>query len=59
MRKTVSWTSEVLHNLGGKKVVTGSDGFRLDCDLNAARIIFIKSLVENFSTNLGNTPSVI
>jgi putative transposase len=56
--KTVSWTGEILNNLGGKKVVTGSDGFRLDRDLNGARGILIKSVVEKFSTTLGDTPSV-
>jgi putative transposase len=56
--KTVSWTGEILHNLGGKKVVTGNDGFRLDRDLNGARGIFIKSVVEKFSTTLGDTPSI-
>lgn len=55
--KTVSWTGEILNNLGGKKVVTGNDGFRLDRDLNGARGILIKSVVENFSTTLGDTPS--
>ncbi|MDJ0555468.1 MAG: zinc ribbon domain-containing protein [Microcoleaceae cyanobacterium MO_207.B10] len=64
--KTVSWTGEILNNLGGKKVVTGNDGFRLVRevermfyrDLNGARGILIKSVVENFSTTLGDTPSV-
>ncbi|MGD1699253.1 RNA-guided endonuclease InsQ/TnpB family protein [Dapis sp. BLCC M229] len=56
--KTVSWTGEILNNLGGKKVVTGNDGFRLDRDLNGARGILIKSVVEKFSTTLGDTPSV-
>ncbi len=57
--KTVSWTGEILNNLGGKKVVVGSDGFRLDRDLNGARGIFIKSVVEHPSITLGDTPSVI
>ena len=56
--KTVSWSGEILNNLGGKKVVTGNDGFRLDRDLNGARGILIKSVVEKFSTTLGDTPSV-
>ena len=56
--KTVSWNGEILNNLGGKKVVTGNDGFRLDRDLNGARGIFIKSVVEQFYTTLGDTPSV-
>ncbi|MGD1805986.1 RNA-guided endonuclease InsQ/TnpB family protein [Dapis sp. BLCC M126] len=57
--KTVSWTGEILNNLGGKKVVAGSDGFRLNRDLNGARGIFIKSVVEHPSLTLGDTPSVI
>ena len=56
--KTVSWTGEILNNLGGQKVVTGNDGFRLECDLNGARGILIKSVVEKFPTTLGETPSV-
>ncbi|GGA21973.1 hypothetical protein CYANOKiyG1_37040 [Okeania sp. KiyG1] len=55
--KTVSWTGEILNNLGGRKVVTGNDGFRLDRDLKVPRGILIKSVVENFSTTLGDTPS--
>ncbi|GGA41850.1 hypothetical protein CYANOKiyG1_60380 [Okeania sp. KiyG1] len=55
--KTVSWTGEMLNNLGGKKVVTGNDGFRLDRDLKVPRGILIKSVVEKFSTALGDTPS--
>ena len=39
-------TPEGILNLGGKKVVTGNDGFRLDRDLNGARGIWIKSVVE-------------
>ncbi|WP_168186345.1 hypothetical protein [Hydrocoleum sp. CS-953] len=39
--------------------MTGSDGFLLDRDLNGARGILIKSVVENFSTTLGDTHSVI
>ncbi|WP_324235461.1 hypothetical protein [Okeania sp.] len=31
--KTVGWTGDILNNLGGKKVVVGSNGFRLDRDL--------------------------
>ena len=56
--KTVSWTGEILNNLGGQKVVPGNDGFPLSRDLNGARGILIKSVVEKFSTTLGHTPSV-
>ena len=56
--KTVSWTGEIINNLGDKKVVVGNDGFRLDRDLNGARGIFIKSVVEHPSITLGDTPSI-
>ena len=42
--KTVSWTGEVIEKLGGTKVITASDGTRMDRDLNGARGIFVKSI---------------
>ena len=42
--KTVSWTGEVIDKLGGAKVITASDGARMDRDLNGARGIFVKSI---------------
>jgi len=42
--KTVSWTGEIIPNLGGKKVIVGSDGFRMDRDINGARGIFLRAL---------------
>ena len=42
--KTVSWTGEVIENLGGAKVITASDGARMNRDLNGAREIFVKSI---------------
>lgn len=42
--KTVSWTGEV-KNVGGSRVIK-SGGISLDRDLNGARNIFIKSLVD-------------
>ena len=42
--KTVSWTGEVIEQLGGTKVITASDGARMDRDLNGARGIFVKSI---------------
>ena len=42
--KTVSWTGEVVSNLGGAKVIKSSDGHRMDRDLNGARGIFIKNV---------------
>ena len=35
--KTCSWTGEVKNNLGGAKVMVGSDGQRMDRDINGAR----------------------
>ena len=42
--KTVSWTGEVVANLGGSKVIKSSEGHRMDRDLNGARGIFIKNV---------------
>ena len=42
--KTVSWTGEVVEKLGGAKVITASDGTKMDRDLNGARGIFVKSI---------------
>ena len=42
--KTVSWTGEIVANLGGSKVIKSSEGHRMDRDLNGARGIFIKSV---------------
>ncbi len=42
--KTVSWTGEVIEQLGGAKVITASDSTRMDRDLNGTRGIFVKSI---------------
>ena len=42
--KTVSWTGEVLKNLGGSSVVVGQDGDRMDRDYNGARGIYLRAL---------------
>ena len=42
--KTVSWTGEVLENLGGAAVVVGQDGDRMDRDYNGARGIYLRAL---------------
>ena len=42
--KTVSWTGEVLENLGGASVVVGQDGDRMDRDYNGARGIYLRAL---------------
>ena len=44
--KTVSWTGEVVANLGGSKVIMSSEGHRMDRDLNGARGIFIKTVAR-------------
>ena len=44
--KTVSWTGEVVANLGGSKVINSSEGHRMDRDLNGARGIFIKTVAR-------------
>ena len=48
--KTVSWTGEVNHKLGGRRTVRSSDGRRMDRDHNGARGIFLRAL--------GDTPSL-
>ena len=59
--KTCSWSGEMIGNLGGRKVVTGSDGVRLDRDINGARGIFLRALGDtpllNFGLSRCNTPS--
>ena len=48
--KTVSWTGELLENLGGASVVVGQDGERMDRDYNGARGIYLRAL--------GNIPAL-
>ena len=48
--KTVSWTGEINHKLGGRKTVQSSDGRRMDRDHNGARGIFLRAL--------GDTPTL-
>lgn len=43
--KTASWTGEIIHNLGGKKYIS-SDGITVDRDINGARGIFLRALVD-------------
>ena len=42
--KTCSWSGEIIANLGGRKVVRGSDGVALQRDINGARGIFLRAL---------------
>ena len=44
--KTISWTGEIVHNLGGRKVIKDSSGMAMDRDLNGGRGIFLRSLVD-------------
>ena len=48
--KTCSWSGEIIANLGGRKVIAGSDGIRVDRDTNGARGIFLRAL--------GDTPAL-
>ena len=42
--KTVSWTGELLENLGSASVVVAQDGERMDRDYNGARGIYLRAL---------------
>jgi putative transposase len=45
--KTVSWTGEIIHNLGGRSFVKSpTDGRVMNRDLNGARGIFLRALVD-------------
>lgn len=45
--KTVSWTGEILPKLGGAKTVTSKiDGLSMPRDLNGARGIFLRAVVD-------------
>ena len=48
--KTVSWTSEINHKLGGRRTVKSSDGRKMDRDYNGARGISLRAL--------GDTPAL-
>lgn len=43
--KTVSWTGEV-KKIGGSRIIKDTDGNRMDRDLNGARGIFLRALVD-------------
>ena len=49
--KTCSWSGEIIANLGGRREIVGTDGVRLDRDINGARGIFLRAL--------GDTPSLM
>ena len=45
--KTVSWTGEIINNLGGAKTIkSNSTQLKMDRDLNGARGIFLRALVD-------------
>ena len=44
--KTVSWTGEIAQKLGGRKVIKDAYGMSMDRDLNGARGIFLRALVD-------------
>lgn len=48
--KTCSWSGEIIANLGGRRVVAGSDGVRVERDINGARGILLRAL--------GDTPAL-
>ena len=48
--KTVSWTEELLKDVGGASVIVGGDGERMDRDYNGARGIYLHAL--------GDTPAL-
>ena len=48
--KTCSWNGQIIPDLGGRRVVTGSDGVRVNRDINGARGIFLRAL--------GDTPAL-
>ena len=44
--KTCSWNGEIIPNLGGRRIVAGWDGVRVDRDINGARGIFLRALAD-------------
>lgn len=45
--KTISWNGEIIKNLGGRKVIKSSDGLTMMRDINGARGIFLRALVDS------------
>ena len=43
--KTVSWTGEI-KKIGGARKIKGNDGRTMDRDLNGARGIFLRAVVD-------------
>ena len=44
--KTCSWSGEIIANLGGRRWIQGSDGVRVERDINGARGTFLRALVD-------------
>lgn len=45
--KTVSWTGEIVQNLGGARLVKSvATGLKMDRDLNGVRGIFLRAMVD-------------
>jgi len=45
--KTVSWTGEIVPNFGGARIIkSAATGLKMDRDLNGARGIFLRALVD-------------
>jgi len=44
--KTVSWTGDIVHKLGGRKTIKDNFGISMNRDLNGARGIFLRALVD-------------
>ncbi len=44
--RTCSWSGEIIPNLGGTRVVRGSDGVMVERDTNGARGIFLRALED-------------
>jgi putative transposase len=45
--KTVSWTGEIISNLGGARTIkSAATGLKMDRDINGARGIFLRALVD-------------
>lgn len=49
--KTASWTGEIKNNLGSSKTIA-SNGITLDRDINGARGIFLRALVDTPTRNI-------
>jgi putative transposase len=45
--KTCSWSGEIIWKLGGRKIIRGSDGISMSRDMNGARGIYLRALVDS------------